>query len=124
MPYKDIEKRRAAGRRHMKKRRENDREGINAYQRKWNHENRESQLAHQKKYRDANKESLNLHRRNKAKSIRELVFEYYGKSCVCCGESGSVFLTIDHINGGGNQHRREIGGNSTAIYRWLVKNNF
>jgi hypothetical protein len=28
-----------------------------------------------------------------------------------------VFLTIDHIDGGGSQHRREVGG---RIARWLI----
>lgn len=42
---------------------------------------------------------------------------YGGPCCKCCGERTPEFLTIDHINGGGNHHRRtEIG---TGIYRWL-----
>jgi hypothetical protein len=31
------------------------------------------------------------------------------------------FLTMDHINGGGNQHRKKI---KESIYRWLYHNNF
>ena len=31
-------------------------------------------------------------------------------------------LTIDHVNGGGMDHRRLIG--ARTIYRWLIKNGF
>lgn len=56
---------------------------------------------------------------------RDLVFEHYGLKCVCCGESELMFLTIDHINGGGSQHRREEGFSSgQGFYHWLVKNEF
>ena len=45
----------------------------------------------------------------------------YGGQCVLCGETEPVFLTIDHINGGGNQHRRSVGRNfgSGGFIRWL-----
>jgi hypothetical protein len=28
--------------------------------------------------------------------------------CVCCGEAGFPFLSLDHINGGGAEHRRSL----------------
>lgn len=78
----------------------------------------------------------NKHRDRICKSRREqhhqnklMVFEYYGNTCKCCGESNHEFLTIDHINGGGIKHRKEIGNSknstsSTAFYTWLIKNNY
>jgi len=43
--------------------------------------------------------------------------------CACCGESTYEFLTIDHINGGGNKHRKKLRkikiGFGNEIYRWL-----
>jgi hypothetical protein len=46
-------------------------------------------------------------------------------SCACCKESHFEFLSLDHINGGGNKHRRELGSNSVYdLYRYLIKNNF
>lgn len=65
------------------------------------------------------KASLKLKRKN-----RKACLEFYGGTppkCACCGETIYEFLAIDHINGGGNKHRREIGVN---IYGWLVKNSF
>lgn len=52
---------------------------------------------------------------------REQVIAHYGGACACCGETHYEFLTIDHINGNGNAHRREVGAN---IAHWLVKNGF
>ena len=51
---------------------------------------------------------------------REECFEVYGKICACCGESRYEFLSIDHINGGGRQHRKTV----TKTCRWLVKQGF
>ena len=36
----------------------------------------------------------------------------YGGQCACCGEVRQEFLTIDHINGGGNKHRKALNGSS------------
>ena len=44
--------------------------------------------------------------------------------CACCGES-YYFLTVDHIDGLGEQHRREIGAQgSNSIYIYLRRGNF
>lgn len=63
---------------------------------------------------------------NKSKKVYEKrakveVFNHYGNVCVCCGEKETTFLTIDHINGGGEKHRAKIG---RKIYNWLYRNNF
>jgi hypothetical protein len=34
----------------------------------------------------------------------------YGGACVCCGESGTVFLTLDHVQGGGSEELRTMSG--------------
>lgn len=43
--------------------------------------------------------------------------------CVCCGETTYHFLTIDHIEGKGNIHRRE-DPQAGKIARWLKKHNY
>lgn len=41
---------------------------------------------------------------------RDAVFARYGGYvCACCGETEPLFLSIDHINGGGNQERKALG---------------
>lgn len=54
------------------------------------------------------------------------VFKHYGLVCNICGEHRIEFLCIDHIEGGGNEHRRILGngGFGDVIYRWLKKNNY
>lgn len=53
---------------------------------------------------------------------KQQVFEQYGGyECSCCGETTKEFLTIDHIAGGGNRHRKSI---RIDFYVWLVRNKF
>jgi hypothetical protein len=59
------------------------------------------------------------------------IINHYGGKCICCGEKELIFLCLDHIDGGGNEHRRQIGNaknrcgsSSTNFYRWIEKNNY
>ena len=54
---------------------------------------------------------------------KKVVFDHYGNSCVCCGETEPRFLTIDHMNNDGAQHRKDVGMGS-VLFRWLVNNSF
>lgn len=70
-----------------------------------------------------------LRSRAKAKEnkleCRDAALAHYGNKCVCCGEPEKVFLTFDHINGGGNQHRGDIKRQRfSTIGEWLLKNQF
>ena len=86
----------------------------------------------QKKYRERNREVINKHSRIQEKKrrikLRHNLLKHYSKNtfqCACCGEKHIEFLTIDHVNGGGNEHRRQIGGSGGYnFYRWLKRNNF
>ncbi len=49
------------------------------------------------------------HRRKLRLLVRREVISHYGGECVYCGNDEVIFLTIDHINGGGNRHRKEAG---------------
>ncbi len=44
-------------------------------------------------------------------------------TCKCCGESQIEFLSIDHVNGGGNQHRKELG-HGVHFDKWLIDNGY
>lgn len=53
------------------------------------------------------------------------VFEAYGGAkCNCCGETERYFLTIDHINNDGAEHRKTFKKGEKNIYTWLYKHNF
>lgn len=57
-----------------------------------------------------------------------IVFNHYvdkKMKCVCCDESNIKFLTIDHINNNGAQHRKESKcGSGPKFYQWLKDNNY
>jgi hypothetical protein len=61
-----------------------------------------------------------INARNRAynRKRRLEVIARYGGSCACCGEDRMEFLAIDHIEGGGNRHRKEVGCGD-AFYKWL-----
>lgn len=81
-----------------------------------------------KDFYNNNKEHCKEVARIRDKKRRLEVLKHYGgdpPKCHCCGESIYEFLSIDHINGGGYKHRKEIGGYfGRNFYKWLVKNNF
>lgn len=55
---------------------------------------------------------------------KTLVYNHYtnGKfDCNICGFDNIYALTVDHINGGGNQHKKEVGGH---LYKWLIDNDY
>jgi len=52
----------------------------------------------------------------------EVIRAYGGWRCRCCGETIPEFLQIDHIDGKGAEHRKEVSG--TQLYQWLRRNNF
>ena len=64
------------------------------------------------------------HRRRKY----EVMSHYSGgdPACACCGESTLEFLSIDHINGGGSEHRKELRqpGKRITMYRWLKRHGY
>jgi hypothetical protein len=65
--------------------------------------------------------------RAEAKAAALVAYGGEKPACACCGETLPGMLTIDHIGGGGNEHRRSIGGTNRAganTYIWLRKNGF
>lgn len=50
----------------------------------------------------------------------------YGGCCQCCGETGILFLTVDHVLNNGAAHRRylKMSGAGHTFYLWLKKQGF
>lgn len=63
-----------------------------------------------------------INRQSVLRLKNEVFAAYGGPVCNCCGESTIEFLTVDHINNDGADHRRQIG--QTSLYRWLRKNDY
>jgi len=76
--------------------------------------------------RDCRNADNRPYERKRTSQIRLLVLQHYsGKEvpdCACCGESLIEFLTIDHIDGGGHQHRKHL--KKVNIYHWLKARGF
>ena len=76
---------------------------------------------HYARYRDKKLKEA----REQGQRLRRATIEAYGGKCVCCGEAQYEFLAIDHVNGGGNQHKKQLRTNSSAsYYRWLRNNGY
>lgn len=64
------------------------------------------------------------HANKRNRSNRLAVVAAYGGVCACCGEANEVFLCLDHIGGGGNEHRRSLGGSSAKVYTAVIAAGF
>jgi hypothetical protein len=116
--------------------------------RRWRAANPERSRENDRRWRAANPERARTHTRRWATAHPEgareraarwravqrrwttvAVLTYYSQteppSCDCPGGCGATEdLTLDHVNGGGGKHRKQIGGSGVLFYRWLVRNGF
>lgn len=95
---------------------------------------------YQREYREANKEKISAQAKERATSrpeyvrrkgaarrrqlyreLRNLILNELGGACYCCGLADIRFLTIDHILGGGKQHRTLSGGKAKNGYIVLLE---
>lgn len=86
----------------------------------------EKRKAYARSYYTHNPERLKDLRRTNRQRYRSMVLAHYGEQCVCCSESNVAFLTVDHINDDGADHRRSLGKNagSLQVWRWIVQHGF
>lgn len=92
------------------------------YKKKYHIDNKERYKENQRIYRKSKRKEINERERKNRVKRRTIVISKYGSTCQKCGEANPNFLTIDHTNGDGNIHRKEM--NNRNIYDWLIKNNF
>jgi hypothetical protein len=97
------------------------------YQRQYYLKNRERKIAQVCANQKKNRAKRNEYQRKYHQRIRLEVIRHYGGKCACCGETEEAFLQMDHIDGNGNEHRRQIekekGGRVPMTY-WLRQNGF
>lgn len=67
-------------------------------------------------------------RQRRIKVRDEAMNHYGGFICACCGETEPKFLSLDHMNNDGAEHRRGITGKRTSAgyhtYLWLKRRGF
>lgn len=94
-----------------------NREARNTYSREWFRRNPDKRPTKEKRSEYAHRSNLR---------VKKECISFYSNGlncCFCCGEKILEFLCIDHINGGGNKHRKEIGTRG-SLYWWLKRNDF
>jgi hypothetical protein len=106
------------------------------YTSEWSRRNprRRRQISQRAKDRDPVRtrqlKRFNFYRWKEKHVVEVLVLGHYSNgspACACCSESERDFLVIDHIEGHGNEHRRQIFGRAQSgwrFYSWLVKQGF
>ena len=79
-----------------------------------------------KKYREEHRKNiLEKHQFSRIRLKDEVFNAYGGWICACCGETRKEFLSIDHINGGGNRQKKELKlGGGYSFYCWLKREGF
>lgn len=90
---------------------------INYYQR-----TRQERIRSTKNWRKDNRSRALDCMKKRRIEIKLQLIQGYGGKCSCCGETEVAFLTLEHLNGGGREHRRGTG--SLSVYREIIKNNF
>lgn len=55
---------------------------------------------------------------------KERVLDALGHQCNRCGFSDERALQVDHINGGGARHKRTLGGDQIALYRYVMSHPY
>lgn len=80
-----------------------------------------------KRYYKANKDKCNKYNSAWQRGLKIEVLSHYNgggyPKCSTCGESRIDCLSIDHIDGGGEKHKRELGI-CGPVYNWLKKNDY
>lgn len=91
------------------------------YNKKYRKTHKAELKAYYQRLRKEHPEKLAASLRSSGQKRKREAVNHYGKVCKCCSEDRLVFLCIDHIDGGGNKHRRKIG---TGVVLWLRKNKY
>jgi len=90
------------------------------YNRQWCRENPDKVRQYKIKYHGKYHQAYRI-------KLKTTALTYYGNgkmSCVLCGEEDIRCLSLDHINGGGHQHRKSLGSKGRGgfhFYLWLIK---
>ncbi len=94
-------------------------EHYRKYSRKWYRDNRKRAIKKNNIWQRNNKQWFS----NRFRTLKIEVIKHYSKtlSCKKCGIDDIRVLSMDHINGGGNKHIKQIGGN---LYHWIKRKGF
>ncbi len=114
MAYKDLDKKRE-------------------YHKKWYHENKDrlrelqiqnrartNELSRQRRQEQGDEERAYEAEWRAKNSLHVRIIRALGEKCVRCGFDNILALQIDHVNGGGTQHRKSFA-NNTAYLKYVLE---
>lgn len=87
--------------------------------------NREQELEKRREYYERNKADITSYNRQYIRTAKQKFIDGYGGKCTCCGESAFEFLTFEHLNGDGKEHRKSLGGSGgLSLYLDAIRRGF
>ena len=99
-------------------------EAQREYNRAYHARTKERRAEVSKKSYQTNKDDICTQHRAYNQTVRLDVLTHYGGQCACCEEAQLEFLALDHTDGGGNKHRKELKKWGSAYYLWVKKNGY
>ena len=114
----------------FKKYRKENKARIDQKLKEWKEKNKEKYGEYQKKFQSEryqkNKEQFVQEQLTRTAKYRNIVYGAYGNICNCCGETNSMFLTVDHVNNDGSKDKDKNGDrySGTSLYIRIIKANF
>lgn len=84
--------------------------------------NRRARIESTQRWRDSHYDYFLSENRRRRSDLRNKILDGYGAICKCCGETIREFLTIEHPNRDGKEHRKKHKG--IAMYKELIRRNF
>jgi len=128
---------------HQKTYYQKHKEEVKARKRVAYHEHKEEHKAVRRVYYQKHKEQIRAHKKityqehkeeyqiraaENNKQLKMIILQQYSgiiPHCAYCGIDDMDVLCVDHIDGGGNKHRKAFGLHSGgSLYRWLIKNGY
>jgi len=96
-----------------------------AYARAYYYAHKEQMKIARKNWVTKNPEVVKEYAHNRNQRLKEEVIRHYGAQCECCTITEIEFLALDHINGGGSAHRRQLKKEGTGnFYLWIINEGF
>jgi hypothetical protein len=77
-----------------------------------------------KKYRQNYPDKIKAIQAGTRLKRKRKVMNAYGGRCACCGIDDIRVLVLDHVNGGGTQHRAELSRRGQQMYTWVIREGF
>lgn len=74
-----------------------------------------------KEYVEKNRALVRQRANERYRRIKDDCLSHYGRVCACCGDPNLEFLQIDHVDGGGREHR---ASGVTSIFYWLRSHKY